>query len=187
MWLRTRNVARPTVMSTSMRTRSRTETGAFPVSSGMAEYPRAFNHRPQRRSSVLRCRGLASVRQDRRIPLTNVVPVQEGRGVADLGVGRATPDPRRLPAIDVAALRCAPCLIRGNTSAAIRAASLSVEPDAKMTRQLDDAPRRVGEQVFVALNEHVGARHPEPIVGENLMDHPLAEQLLEGHPSFMHQ
>ena len=62
-----------------------------------------------------------------------------------------------------------------------------LEPDAKMTRQLDDAPRRVGEQVFVALNEHVGLRHPEPIVGENLMDHPLAEQLLEGHASFMHQ
>ena len=56
-----------------------------------------------------------------------------------------------------------------------------------MTSQLDHAPGRVGEQIFIALNEHVGLRHPEPIVGEDLMDHPLAKQLLEGHPSFMHQ
>ena len=121
-----------------------------------------------------------------RSALANVVPVQEGRRVADLRVGRALQ-------IDAGFLqstsqRLGARLVRFVGVYAGDPAGLAlVEPDAEMTCQLDDTPGRVGEQVFVALNKHVGLCHPEPIVGENLMDHPLAEQLLERHSSFMHQ
>ena len=50
-----------------------------------------------------------------------------------------------------------------------------VESDSEMACQLDDALCRLGEQVFVPLNEHIGASHPESIIGKDLMDHPLPE------------
>ena len=72
-------------------------------------------------------------------------------------------------------------------SLAISSASLPSSRIPRSTRELQHAPRRVGDQIIIALNQNVGLCHPEPVIGENLMDHALAEQLLERHSPFMHQ
>jgi hypothetical protein len=56
-----------------------------------------------------------------------------------------------------------------------------------MARQLNHGGCRIGDQLFVSLDQHSGLGPPEAIIGQDLVDRALTEQLLERGPTLEHE
>ena len=189
--LATGRTAEPRRMSSSIRSRSPIEIAAAAevrrsCASGderIAAAPQPSAAQPWRMTV---CAAVASANQDPERPSRTWFQCRSVVGVADQRVRRLVEVDARLLELPPEGL--GPGLVGRERILVGDPLGLAVgRLDAQVMRQLADGrrPGRRGSRRSAGSARR--AARPESVVGQHLVDHPLAEQLLEGQPALVHQ